>query len=61
MDYVGGVAAASYPPTFWSKLPGRNMTLLQRLYNLFNKVSNVVLMRKVFIENLKSAVTFQIC
>ena len=49
MDYAGGVAAASYPPTFWSKLPGRDMTLLQRLYNLFNKVSNAIMMRKVFI------------
>ena len=47
MDYAGGSAAPSYPPSFWSKLPGRDMTILQRLHNMFNKISNGVMMREV--------------
>ena len=50
MDYAGGVVSASYPPTFWSKLPGRDMTVLQRLYNMFNKMANMAMMREVLLQ-----------
>ena len=47
LDYAGGVATPSHPPSFWSKIPGRDMTIIQRLHNLFNKISNVVCFRLV--------------
>ena len=50
MDYAGGVVSASYPPSFWSKLPGRDMTVLQRLYNMFNKMANMAMMREVLLQ-----------
>ena len=50
MDYAGGVVSASYPPTFWSKLPGRDMTVPQRLYNMFNKMANMAMMREVLLQ-----------